>query len=196
MAYPHLTPPDAGELVQIGGFGTRYKVLSGATGGSVAIVEHTLQPGLLGAPRHRHSREDEISYVLQGELTVEIEGEITTVPAGGVMVKPRGRFHTFWNAGAESARAFSLSFWSPRLDSQDPPRSPWRALPTLRLEGVDPESAVYLHISRLIMVGIAVFFLVMVRIAWKRNGYDDRVGFREVEDTLLGEPVYQEEVVR
>lgn len=71
-----------------------------------------------------------------------------------------------------------------------------RALPTLRLEGVDPESAVYLHISRLIMVGIAVFFLVMVRIAWKRNGYDDRVGFREVEDTLLGEPVYQEEVVR
>ncbi|MDQ3522426.1 MAG: sodium-dependent transporter [Gemmatimonadota bacterium] len=71
-----------------------------------------------------------------------------------------------------------------------------RALPTLRLEGVDPESAVYLHISRLIMVGIAVFFLVMVRIAWKRNGYDDRVGFREVEGTLLGEPVYQEEVVR
>jgi hypothetical protein len=55
---------------------------------------------------------------------------------------------------------------------------------------------VYLHIFRLIMVGIAVFFLVMVRIAWKRNGYDDRVGFREVEGTLLGEPVYQEEVVR
>ncbi|MBA3968467.1 MAG: cupin domain-containing protein [Gemmatimonadetes bacterium] len=104
MAYPHLTPPDAGELVQIGGFGTRYKVLSGATGGSVAIVEHTLQPGLLGAPHHRHSREDEISYVLQGELTVEIEGEISNVPAGGVMVKPRGRFHTFWNAGAQTVQ--------------------------------------------------------------------------------------------
>ena len=31
-------------------------------------------------------------------------------------------------------------------------------------------------------VGI-VFFLVMIRIAWKRNGYDDRAGFAEV-----GEP--------
>lgn len=42
--------------------------------------------------------------MLQGELTVEIENEITTVPAGGVMVKPRGRFHTFWNADAQTVQ--------------------------------------------------------------------------------------------
>jgi SNF family Na+-dependent transporter len=64
-----------------------------------------------------------------------------------------------------------------------------RALPTLRLEGVDPGSMVYMNISRLIMVGIVVFFLVMIRIAWRRNGYDDRVGFPEVEDTPLGQTV-------
>lgn len=70
----------------------------------MAIVEHTLVPGLLGAPHHRHSREDEISCVLEGELTVGIESDFALVPAGGVIVKPRGRLHTFWNAGAQPVR--------------------------------------------------------------------------------------------
>jgi len=29
----------------------------------------------------------------------------------------------------------------------------------------------------------------MIRLAWKRNGYDDRVGFVEVEDTPAVAPV-------
>jgi NSS family neurotransmitter:Na+ symporter len=62
-----------------------------------------------------------------------------------------------------------------------------RALPTLRLEGATPGSETYLNISRLLMLGIMVFFLVMVRTAWKRNRYDDRVGFVPVEDTPLGQ---------
>lgn len=78
-----------------------------------------------------------------------------------------------------------------------------RAIPILTLQGgvaaggaIPPGGEIYVHISRLLIVAIVVFFLVMIRIAWKRNGYDERVGFREVEDTPLGEPVYQEEVVR
>lgn len=61
-----------------------------------------------------------------------------------------------------------------------------RAVPTLALEGVAPEAVPYMNISRLILVGIAIFFAVMVRIAWKRNRYDERAGFVEVEDTALG----------
>ena len=78
-----------------------------------------------------------------------------------------------------------------------------QALPILALEGgaaaggaIPPGGEIYVHISRLLIVAIAVFFLVMIRIAWKRNGYDDRVGFVEVEDTPAGEPVYVEEVTR
>lgn len=96
--------PEAGELIQIGGFGTRIKVPTEATGGSVSIVEHTLRPGLLGAPPHRHTREDETSYVLEGELTVQIGDETTTVRAGEMIVKPRGIHHAFWNAGSETLR--------------------------------------------------------------------------------------------
>jgi SNF family Na+-dependent transporter len=70
------------------------------------------------------------------------------------------------------------------------------ALPFLRLEGgigaggpITPGTEIYVHISRLLIVGIIFFFLAMIRLAWKRNGYDDRAGFVEVEDTPAGSPV-------
>jgi SNF family Na+-dependent transporter len=61
-----------------------------------------------------------------------------------------------------------------------------RAIPTLMLEGATPGSETYLNLSRLVLLGIIVFFLVAIRMAWKRNRYDDRVGFVEVENTDLG----------
>ena len=55
--------------------------------------------------------------------------------------------------------------------------------------GVIPAGGeIYVHLSRLIIVAIVVFFLIMIRIAWKRNRYDDRAGFVEVEGTTLGTP--------
>ncbi len=68
------------------------------------------------------------------------------------------------------------------------------ALPILTLAGgkaaggdIAPGSEMYVHLSRLLIVAIMVFFLVAVRTAWKRNGYDDRRGFPVVEDTPLGQ---------
>lgn len=57
------------------------------------------------------------------------------------------------------------------------------ALPILRMERVAPGSEFYVIMSRLVIVFFAVVFLVLIRMAWKRNGYDDRAGFVEVEDT-------------
>ena len=69
------------------------------------------------------------------------------------------------------------------------------ALPILTLSGgtaaggpIAPGGEIYVHLSRLLIVAIMVFFLVMIRIAWKRNGYDDRAGFAVVEGTSLGSP--------
>ena len=123
--------PGAGEAVWIGSFGTIYKVPSEATGGAVAIVEHVLGPHQLGAPLHRHSREDEISYVLEGELTVQQGEKVETAAVGGTIVKPRGVFHAFWNAGATPVRfleviapgAFAQYFreLAPLLEGSGPP---------------------------------------------------------------------------
>ena len=63
------------------------------------------------------------------------------------------------------------------------------ALPILRNQktaGGGPPSAdaePYILASRLIMLAFIVGFLVLIRIAWKRNGYRDREGFAEVEPT-------------
>ena len=84
--------------------GTTYKVLSASLNGSAAIVEHTLKPKSLGAPMHKHTHEDEISYVLDGELSVIQEGVEQVALAGQYVMKPRGIFHTFWNATDKEIR--------------------------------------------------------------------------------------------
>lgn len=108
LPQPLRVAPGEGRLIQIGGFGTTYKVLSESTGGAAAVIEHTLPPGALAAPLHRHTREDEISYVLEGEITVQQGDVLTTAGPGAYVVKPRGIFHTFWNAGSIPARLVEI----------------------------------------------------------------------------------------
>ncbi len=87
--------PNEGRSITIGSFGITFKVLSESVSGSVGVVEHTLAPGFIGAALHRHQHEDEISYVLDGELTAQIGNAILTAKPGTYVVKPRGIFHTF-----------------------------------------------------------------------------------------------------
>jgi hypothetical protein len=44
------------------------------------------------------------------------------------------------------------------------------------------------HGARLLIVGFFAFFIIMVRIAWKRNGYVDAAGFAEVVGPAAAEP--------
>jgi len=101
---PAPVGPTEGLTVIMGGLSTTIKVPSAATQGTVAIVEHTLAPGCLGAPPHRHQREDEISYILEGELTVQIGEQVQVVSAGSLIMKPRQIWHTIWNAGTTPVR--------------------------------------------------------------------------------------------
>jgi quercetin dioxygenase-like cupin family protein len=88
--------------------GTTYKVLSKLINGSAAIVEHTLEAKSIGAPMHKHTYEDEISYVLEGKLSVIQDGKVQTAKPGEYIVKSRGTFHTFWNSGEERIRFIEL----------------------------------------------------------------------------------------
>jgi mannose-6-phosphate isomerase-like protein (cupin superfamily) len=90
--------------VQIGGFGTTFL----ATDQAYALIQHTLGAGLIGAPPHRHNREDELSYVLEGKLTVWREGVATEAAVGTLIKKPRGEWHTFWNAGDVPVRFLEI----------------------------------------------------------------------------------------
>lgn len=63
--------------------------LTAAETGSISIVEHVFAPGVL-VPPHRHTREDEISYVVEGEIGFRSDGREVSLKAGGYIVKPRG----------------------------------------------------------------------------------------------------------
>jgi quercetin dioxygenase-like cupin family protein len=96
---------DTDEALLIGGsLGVIYRVV----GDSVAVVEHTLPPKALAAPLHRHQHEDEVSYVLQGQIAVLQNNEVTTGGPGAYIAKPRGVFHTFWNPGTETAHILEI----------------------------------------------------------------------------------------
>ena len=61
-----VVEPNGPDDVLVPGF-TASTRLTAAQTGSISIVEHTFAPGSL-VPPHRHTREDEISYVVSGEI--------------------------------------------------------------------------------------------------------------------------------
>jgi quercetin dioxygenase-like cupin family protein len=61
-------------------------------------------------PLHLHDNEDEVLYVLEGELTVLLGGGELSAPAGATVVLPRGVEHSFV---VESERARVLIVFSP-----------------------------------------------------------------------------------
>jgi quercetin dioxygenase-like cupin family protein len=100
---------EAGETpsVHLGGLGVIFKLRGSATGGTFSVVEHPIAPGTL-VPPHTHSREDEYSYVLEGEVGVKIGDQEFLATAGETIIKPRGVSHTFWNAGPQPARLLEI----------------------------------------------------------------------------------------
>jgi mannose-6-phosphate isomerase-like protein (cupin superfamily) len=101
--------PSVEQTVTIGrNFDVVYKVLSETTAGAVSVVEHTLAPRALGAAPHKHTREDEISYIVEGQLAVLQGDQLTFASAGSYIVKPRGIFHTFWNPGMTTVRFIEM----------------------------------------------------------------------------------------
>ncbi len=74
------------------------------TGGGASFVIHDLAPRALGSPVHTHTREDEWSYMLSGEIGVQLGDETTTARPGDLLLKPRNVPHAFWNPTDEPAR--------------------------------------------------------------------------------------------
>jgi mannose-6-phosphate isomerase-like protein (cupin superfamily) len=81
---------------------------AGQTGGGVSLVMHPLAPRALGSPVHTHRDEDEWSYVLEGEIGVQLGDQVLTARPGDLVLKPRGVPHAFWNATDAPARFLEI----------------------------------------------------------------------------------------
>jgi uncharacterized cupin superfamily protein len=71
--------------------------------GGCTIIENVTPPKA-GPPLHRHSREDEWFYVLEGDYLFEVDGKQMTVGPGSTAFAPRGTAHTFQNISSSHSR--------------------------------------------------------------------------------------------
>lgn len=94
--------------VDLGALGVRFLVWAEESEGGFSLVEHPIPPRTLAAPLHLHTEEDEYSYVLEGRVGALLGDNVTHAGPGDLVFKPRGQWHTFWNAGDMPCRILEI----------------------------------------------------------------------------------------
>ena len=105
---PTIIGPTDGESVTLQTIGVRFMIPGSDSDGRISLVEHPMPPRALAAPLHRHNREDEYSFVLEGRMGALLGDDVVEAGPGDLVYKPRGQWHTFWNAGDEPARILEI----------------------------------------------------------------------------------------
>lgn len=100
--------PGEGRAADLGdGLGVAFKLWGADTGGSLAVVEHPFAVGAY-VSAHLHTREDEYSIVVEGEIGFRSGDREVVLGPGGYITKPRGEMHAMWNAGTAPARMIEI----------------------------------------------------------------------------------------
>ena len=106
---PKIVGPGDGKAGTLGSIGVRFMIDTEETAaGGFSLVEHPMPPHALAAPLHRHSREDEYSYVLEGRMGALLGDDVVYAEAGDLVHKPRDQWHTFWTEGDEPCRILEI----------------------------------------------------------------------------------------
>ena len=100
--------PEDGKAGFLGSIGVRFMIDGHEADERFSLVEHPMSPRALAAPLHRHNREDEYSFVLEGSVGALLGDEVVIGKPGDLIFKPRGQWHTFWNAGDTPARILEI----------------------------------------------------------------------------------------
>lgn len=92
-------------------YGIDFTVKSGELnpGRGAAFTEYTTRQGE-EPPDHTHPTEDEIFYVLEGELTFRCGGESFDVDAGGFVYLPKGIKHGYTIRSEGPVRLIAVTF--------------------------------------------------------------------------------------
>ena len=100
--------PKDGKAGFLGSIGVRFMIDGADADERFSLVEHPMSPRALAAPLHRHTREDEYSYVIEGRLGALLGDDVVYAEAGDLVHKPRNQWHTFWNAGDVPSRILEI----------------------------------------------------------------------------------------
>jgi mannose-6-phosphate isomerase-like protein (cupin superfamily) len=100
--------PKDGKAGFLGSIGVRFMIDGIEADERFSLVEHPMSPRALAAPLHRHTHEDEYSYVIEGRMGALLGDEVVYAEVGDLVHKPRNQWHTFWNAGDEPCRILEI----------------------------------------------------------------------------------------
>jgi quercetin dioxygenase-like cupin family protein len=100
---PIVVLPDAGQELNIVGSQMFHKVKSKDTDGVVSVIE-IVTPREKGVALHVHEREDELVYLLEGEIEVTLGNQKMKAVPGVMALLPRGIPHGFRNIGNKPSR--------------------------------------------------------------------------------------------
>lgn len=98
-----LIPADQGAAFNILGVPTVAKLNTADTGGAYIVAEQVVPPGM-GVPPHVHTREDEIFFVLDGEVEFLAGDKMVVGRAGDIVHGPRDVPHSYKAVGNAPAR--------------------------------------------------------------------------------------------
>lgn len=113
------------------------------TGGRFSLTDFTMAaPPAPGPPPHIHEDADEVVYVLDGTLEMEVGEQQLTGSAGAVMLAPKGTLHAIANVGPSPARFLVIL-------SPSGYEGFWRAMSELRARlGGPPDPETVLALQR------------------------------------------------
>jgi quercetin dioxygenase-like cupin family protein len=100
---PVVVLPNSGEQLNIAGSQTFHKVKSSATNSTFSVMEFVTLPAK-GVALHVHEREDELVYLLEGEIEVTLGNQKMKAVPGVMALLPRGIPHGFTNIGNKPSR--------------------------------------------------------------------------------------------
>src|SRR5829696_9133289 len=86
-AMPKIVGPNDGESVTLQTIGVRLMVPGADADARFSLVEHPIPPRALAAPLHRHNREDEYSYVVEGRMGALLGDDVVEAGPGDLVYK-------------------------------------------------------------------------------------------------------------
>ena len=107
---PILHEPANGRNFLVWGDRYSFKTTASESNGAHALLEMTVNPGS-GTPPHIHHAEDEMFYIVEGELSLWCGDQKTVAKPGAYVAVPKGTVHRW--ANESNAPAKSLVFLVP-----------------------------------------------------------------------------------
>lgn len=99
-----ILAPGEGNHLTMGNSEVIFKAVGADTHGHLGLFENLIQPGGTAPELHLHRQMEELFYVVEGEVEIQVGNQIVQGQPGAFVLVPRNTPHTFANRGTKLAK--------------------------------------------------------------------------------------------